>query len=276
MTSTITHTAASIEIEAQGRLLQVKAVSPAGGTGRPGGDRGAVHEFSDASRLRLLRMLARLRNPETPGYRSRTSFLTLTTKEIHHPKVFKVLAFRLFRILKRKAPTMAVIWRLEYQKRGAPHIHCILYNAPFIKKDWLQATWGEITGEHRPFTRIELVRAYRQLMSYASKYVAKREDAGGFNSVAYSDRTEGLTPDELKSAGRVWGIYNREALPYSDLEAVSLPMDGSYYLIKRYGQSFWPELEVDDYLGFTIFCDDPYSALEYMVKLSRAFASVQP
>ncbi len=260
-----------VRIEAQGRLLRVKATLEDDEIRRGGGGRGTVTEFSSQSRVRLFRLIARLRTPQHDGYRSKVSFLTLTTKEILHPRVFKVLLFRLFRRLRKKFPGTAIIWRLEYQKRGAPHAHCILYNAPFIDKSALQRVWGDIVGEEMPFTRIELVRAYKALTAYVAKYVGKVDSSCGFNSVTYSDRSENLSAIELESAGRVWGVYNRKALPFDQLLEDWIPQDGAWYMIRSYCRTFYPFLEEEETTGFTVFCDDPYHALEHIVRLSKTF-----
>ena len=260
-----------VTITAQGRLLRVKATLAEEDIRRGGGPRGGVTDFSSQSRVRLFRLVARLKSPEHSGYRSKVSFLTLTTREILHPRVFKVLLFKLFRRLRKKFPNTAIIWRLEYQKRGAPHAHCILYNAPFIDKKALQRVWGDIVGEAQPFTRIELVRAYRALLGYVSKYVGKSEGHGGFNSVTYSDRLENVSAADLATAGRVWGVYNRAALPFDDEMREWIPQDGAWYMIRRYCMGFYEFLEAEDTLGFTVFCDDPYHALKHIVRLSNLF-----
>lgn len=260
-----------VKLEAQGRLLRVKATLDDEEIRRGGGSRGNVTEFSSQSRVRLFRLIARLRTPEHKGYRSKVSFVTLTTREVLHPRVFKLFLFRLFRRMRRKFPGTAIIWRLEYQKRGAPHAHCILYNAPYIDKKALQEVWGAIVGEPEPFTRIEMVRAYKSLCAYVGKYVAKMSGDSGFNSVTYSDRVENLSADELKSAGRVWGVYNRSALPFDELESDWIPQDGAWYMIRAYCRTFYPFLEENETTGFTVFCDDPYHALRHIVKLSRTF-----
>lgn len=262
---------ARVKIEAQGRLLQVRATLDEDEIRRGGGLRGGVTEFSYQSRVRLFRMIARLKQPESKGYRSRVSFLTLTTQDILHPRVFKVFLFRLFRRLRKKFPGTAIIWRLEYQQRGAPHAHCILYNAPYIDKVALQAVWGAIVGETMPFTRIQLVRAYKSLTSYVAKYVGKVDLSCGFNSVTYSDRSEGVSAADLESAGRIWGVYNRGALPYDELVEDWIPQGGSWYMIRRYCQYFYPFLEDDDTCGFTVFSDDPYHMLAHIVRLAETF-----
>lgn len=274
MPSTSLQQKTKVTIEAQGRLLRVQAHLDGDEPFTRRGIRGKVHEFSAGSRMRLYRFMARLEGPDTKGYRSKTSFLTLTTRECLHPRVFKVLSFRFFRILKDKFPSMAVIWRLEYQERGAPHIHCILYNAPWVDKKWVQAQWGKIVGQDEPFTRIERVRTYKKLMVYVAKYVGKVGTVSGFNIGTYSDRNEGLTYSDLETQGRVWGVYNRRALPYARVERAEIDQGGAWWLIRRYCQRYYAWLEEDSMTGFTVFMDDPYHALAHIVHMDRVFAAV--
>lgn len=260
-----------VELEAQGRLLTVKAVG-LDRVLRLGGRRGDVTVFSSGSRMRLLRKLARISPKAVDGFRHRCTFLTLTTRAIHHPRQFKEFMRAMFKRLGRKAPRLAAVWRLEYQERGAPHLHIILYNMPFVDKTWIQEAWGEIVGQERPFTRIESIKSYRRLMSYASKYAAKVDDRG-FNSVAYL--AEGVGNEEYGhlSPGRVWGVYNKSCLPFELKKEAVIPLDGSWWMLRRYCCKFYPWVWENDEGGFTVFTDDPYQALRHMVMMSSYFVS---
>lgn len=258
-----------VEITAQGRLLVVRAIGLDIDVPR-GGKRGDVTKFTAQSRLRLLRLLAKVSPPEVDGYRHRCTFLTLTSREFFHPREFKRLSQVFFKRLGRKVPRLSIVWRLEYQGRGAPHLHCIVYNAPFIDKKWIQEAWGEIIGQERPFTRIESIRSYKHLMSYASKYAAK-VDERGFNIGAYLTANPGILVDDVCGAGRVWGVYNRVCLPFAEKKVVAMPLDGSWWMLRRYCCSFYSWIWEGGEGGFTLFADDPYHALEHMVKMSKVF-----
>ena len=65
-----------VRIEAQGRLLYVKALGQSDDFWLGRGSRGRVQTFSVGSRMRLLRKFARLKVIEGQGYRSKVSFLT--------------------------------------------------------------------------------------------------------------------------------------------------------------------------------------------------------
>lgn len=260
-----------VELEAQGRLLTVKAIGLDREL-RVGGNRGDVTVFSAGSRMRLLRKLARVSPPAVNGFRHRCTFLTLTTRAIHHPRQYKEFMRAFFKRLGRKAPSLAAIWRLEFQERGAPHLHLILYNVQWFDKKWIQNAWGEIVGQDRPWTRIESVRSYKHLMSYASKYAAKVASYG-FNSVAYRAEGEKISEYGHLSPGRVWGVFNKDGLPFERKEEAVVPLDGSWWMLRRYCCKFYPWVWENDEGGFTVFTDDPYHALEHMVRMSAYFVN---
>lgn len=261
-----------VELSAQGRLLVVKTYGEMSFRVLSS-KRGNVEEFTKQSRFRMLRMLARIEPPRSDGYRFKVSFVTLTTRLVYHPREFKDFMSRWFKRLGRKFPHVAVVWRLEYQKRGAPHCHLILYNAPWIDKSWVQETWGEIVGQAQPFTRIERIRSYKHLMSYASKYCGKVETTG-FNNVTYLTASHANKKLVSVSPGRVWGVHNRAMLPFAEESTAVIPNDGAFWLIRRYCMQFYPWLDHESDCGFTVFVDDPYHALAHIVKLSNTFGVV--
>ena len=257
--------APSVTVKAQGHLL---TVTPESYYPRKdfGGSRRRVVTYSGKSRKRLLELFARLQDPDSRGYRYRVSFLTLTTQRVHTPKEFKRRMFILLKRFRRRHPRLAAVWRLEFQKRGAPHIHLVLYNAPWLDKEWIQSSWGEIVTEERPFTRIERVKSHRSLLSYVSKYVAKDT---GFNYVPKLTAL-GVVSDG-DALGRCWGVFGRGNLPFAKLGVSVVPLDASWWLIRRYCVGLWDGLDADSPNGFTVFCDDPYAALDYIYKLSCDF-----
>lgn len=262
-----------VKVSAQGRLLRVKCMGNAD-EGWHRSKRGRVTEFTPSSRMRLLQMLARVEAPNSKGFVFKVSFLTLTTREVYSAFDFKKFMVVFFKRLKRKYPRMAVVWRVEYQKRGAAHCHLILYNAPWIDKGKVQDVWGDIVSESKPFTRIEKIRSYKHLIGYASKYVAKVCDSG-FISASKTTAPPEQEVNQKKLDGRVWGVYNRKCLPFADEETVTLPQDGAWYLIRRYCQKFYAWLDVDSGYGFTVFTDDPYHALSHIVSLSKVWGATQ-
>lgn len=259
---------AHVEITAQGRLLKVRCYNP-DSEFRGQGKRGRVDVFSKQSRMRMLRMLARLHPPANKGYRHRCVFVTLTTRAILHPREAKEHLRAFLKRLERKFPRIALVWRMEYQKRGAPHFHLIIYNVPFIDKRYIQEVWGDIVGQSKPFTRIESIKTYKHLISYVSKYAGK-VDVVGFNNGAYQAENPGSVYAN-ESAGRVWGWFKKELLPLATEEIETFAQNFAWWSLRRYCQEQWPWIWESENAGFTVFCDDPYHAMNHLLNMYRVF-----
>ena len=113
---------------------------------------------------------------------------------------------RLFRL----NPELSDIWRLEPQKRGAPHFHLLIYKSdgkkPFVCKDWIARAWSSVLGEYsnadhlKAGTRVESLKSSRGAAFYVAKYCAKLPEDDDF-------------PEEWGRAGRLWGSGNKSKLP---------------------------------------------------------------
>jgi hypothetical protein len=181
------------------------------GGGRAGsapGIRGAVAGLSKASRKRMLQVIASIdKSASTPPL-----FVGLTYPGDHWPEDPAQWAQDLenfyARLCRHRSwANIAIIWRKEPQKRGAPHFHLFIFGLEFLAWQWVGATWAEITGGNpQTCCRVEKVRSWRGAMSYASKYLAKRsdDDAGGFTTATGTPLTE---------VGRHWGVMGRKHLP---------------------------------------------------------------
>lgn len=193
-----------------------------------GGQRSYVSGFSGASRLRLMRLLATLRRDCVP------IFITLTYPSSwpNTPKEWKRHLDTLAKRLRRRFPDCAMVWKLEAQRRGAPHFHCLLYGVYKIPDDfrtWLSLSWYEIvaSGDERHLragSRIEYLRSYRGAMSYAAKYM---------------DKTVDELPEEWGRPGRFWGVTGREYLPVGEVIQVPLSWSESVTLqrwVRRYAK----------------------------------------
>jgi hypothetical protein len=104
--------------------------------------------------------------------------------------------------VRRRLPRAAAVWKLEPQKRGAPHFHLLVVGVPFLAKDWLSRSWYEVVGSHDPKhlaagTQVQLARSHKGVIAYASKYTAKPER---------------LPASWQDGVGRWWGVYNRPGL----------------------------------------------------------------
>lgn len=162
-----------------------------------GGKRKAISEFTGESRFRLFQLLHSL-TYET------VTFVTLT-----YPKVFPVdgkefkahlKAFK--RRVERIWGKMRAVWRLEFQKRGAPHFHIIYLDAPFMPVENLCSIWCEVIrtddlNARKISVDVKAVVKSKQqklVMTYLSKYAAKMDGAG--------------VPEGTVNVGRFWGRWN--------------------------------------------------------------------
>jgi hypothetical protein len=115
------------------------------------------------------------------------------------------------------------VWRIEKQKRGAWHIHLLIYGMPFLHWKKLATMWVEVAGLDercvKTSTHIRFVRGgSRILMAYISKYVSKLPDS--------DDDTD-------DSPGRYWGVIGRknEALYWQSYTLIV--SSRQYYSLRR-------------------------------------------
>lgn len=142
--------------------------------------RGRVIGLSPRSRLRL-----QVRINRSVFKAGRVWFVTLT-----YPREFPAhcaakddLRSFLKRIA-RKWGKRGAIWRIENQKRGAPHFHLVLFLAAAVPErefvEWVARSWHAVVGSgdenHLHYgSKTELFRSARGVASYCSKYVSKPE-----------------------------------------------------------------------------------------------------
>lgn len=217
--------------------------------------RGKVAGMSKKSRKRLLELFARMKPQK------RTVFITLTyPSEFPDGKTAKNHLRAFLERVRRFAPKAAGVWRLEFQKRGAPHFHLIFYNLPYIDKKTVQKWWGDIIAYDRPFTRIEKIQSQKKVINYAAKYVAKLGDADasavGFNNTPYLH------------AGRIWGVFNSEFLPFDEEIKIEVELSKRQFLaLKVVGQLYWQHLDTVEIAGFTLFVSDAYCWIDKLMEI---------
>jgi hypothetical protein len=163
--------------------------------------------FSRASRLRMIKTVASL-GDATP------IFVTLTYGKTwsENPKDWKRHLNHFLTSLKYHYPQVSAIWKLEPQRRGAPHYHLLIYHGR-IDKNWLAINWAKATKDTstdhiNAGTRVEKLRSARGAAYYCSKYMTKAS-------------TKEL-PEYWSRAGRWWGIYNKKALPVAPIKSVAV------------------------------------------------------
>lgn len=100
---------------------------------------------------------------------------------------------------------VGAIWRLEAQKRGAPHYHILIWHRGIdIEKfkKWTSYHWWKIVGSGaeshlKAGTRVDLIsgdKATEKVIRYVSKYMGKKEQEFDLG------------------VGRYWGVWNKSTL----------------------------------------------------------------
>lgn len=188
----------AVEIVVYKRDAQVKVYLGASGRRSEEHLRGCIREFSDRSRSRLL-FTAFNASCEWVGY----SVLTYPAEfPMNGPKVkrdVKVLVQWLVYEFDAK-----VLWGIEFQDRGAPHINFLADK--FIPKEKLSRRWYEIVGSGDP----------KHLVSGAHIEFCKSSDqAAGYMAAAYSAKksAQKKVPDGFESVGRFWGASRGLVIP---------------------------------------------------------------
>ncbi len=205
---------------AQGSLLTLKFAHPGLYAGRKAPRRGKVTIYSRKSRIRLLKRFCELEIAQ-----AKPVFITMTyPDEYPDPQTARRHLDNFLKRLRRRFPGAPVsgIWRLEWQQRGAPHFHLLLFHLPFWHKSEVQAAWNEVIhADGSTFTRIEAIKSWRQGMYYVAKYMGKVSDGAhsGFIHRPYLTDTLIVHPQTgaiLDRIGRYWGVFQRADLPYAE------------------------------------------------------------
>lgn len=89
----------------------------------------------------------------------------------------------------------SLVWFLEFQRRGAPHIHFLATS--WISKALVASAWSSVTGGNPlSCSRTEALRDAERAGAYARKYASKSEQKD--------------VPPEFVNVGRMWGCVGRK------------------------------------------------------------------
>ena len=211
--------------------------------------RGKIDGMSDESRRRLMGLLHTIKRSA-----ANPAFVTLTFPDdaIPTPREAKIALQTLFKRWKRRSPSLCAVWRVEAhpersQRRGAPvpHFHLLVWGA-WIDRYRLSEDWAKVVGAPDYFahlaagTKVESIRSFRGVCSYASKYISKAE--------AYS-----LGED----AGRVWGIFNKAALPVGESFTVKLTGADTVRLVRYAKRLLFARRVETEWMPRSIYCERP-------------------
>lgn len=259
--------AGSVSVWVDGSLIQTRAPK-AFVRGRKGVyKRGRICGFTGGSRRRLMRNIAKLRSDARP------LFITLTYPGEFSPspgqwkRDLRKLEWR----FRRKFPLAAVIWRLEPQKRLAPHYHLLVYGVTSSDEviRWFHRAWYECvaSGDERHLVYgvdIQSIRSSRGVRSYVSKYIAKRTVAPAIDE----DDSDYV---DWSFVGRWWGMWCGDKLPWSEvITAAGLLVSQSAMLLRTMRRFLKSRgVKVSGVLpGLTMFTEAPrqwFAALDGLI-----------
>lgn len=177
-----------------------------------GGIRGKAG-FSPASRRRLKNTLNKVKRAYLP------IFVTLTYPEAFpDPETAKKHFINFCRRLEREFPKVGLVWKREFQERGATHFHLLVWGVSlgdlrsFVPLNWYKVA-GDGDEKHLLWHLgklgkgnkhcVQPVYSSGQVMAYASKYMSKVERA-------------------MEGVGRWWGVRGAENIPWGEMETVKL------------------------------------------------------
>ena len=196
----------SLSYSVGGRLVELKRLlgHKPDGLGKSQGD--TIKDYSRESRNRFIKVLMSIdyEKAGTPLFWT----ATYPGEYSPDPKVWKNDLKKFAERLKREFPGMCGTWRLEPQKRGAPHFCGFLFGCPWLEtmegKKWFSKAWFEVvaSGDERHLragTGIEVERDIKNRIFYMAKYQTKAEKGGVKQSFDYE-------------VGRYWGVWNRKKL----------------------------------------------------------------
>jgi len=166
-----------------------------------GGIRGEA-SASKASRKRLIEKIHTIRRDQ-----ALPQLVTLTFPDwFPDTKQAKRWLDSLLKRVKRYAPHVAAIWRMEMMQRKsgenkgqvAPHFHLLVWGG--LSREWLSKAWFEVCGES-DYAHVKYGADVIELESWAATLYPAKDMVKPSN-----------VPEDVHT-GRVWGIHNRAALP---------------------------------------------------------------
>ena len=231
-----------------GSLIQVtrrKYINPESPTPhRPRGNRSIITKFSRASRKRLLHTIGKLQRDTAPLFVTLTYPFNFPREPAIWKHHLKTWAAR----LKRLYPKTAFIWRLEFQKRGAPHFHLLVYgiDTPLQQlRKWVSISWYEVVNSNDnkhlvAGTNVQQMQSFRAIMGYASKELSKLSQSS-------------ISRIYPNGVGRWWGAYFRKELPWAETASIDITEKNAIRLI-RFMRKF-AQIKPREYSSLTILCD---------------------
>jgi len=187
-------------------------------------ERGSITEWSRKSRARMVRTIAELDMSPWDSDSGTFALITLTLPDqwaeiTPTGKDFRRLLDRMRQRLKGRAGVTRVIWKLEFQERGAPHWHALMKIPAMVGtqtfEDWLRVAWASVVDVPGALERrkheahgadVTMAGTWcstpRGVSVYFLKHSAKTSDGKEYqHTVPLQWRADGAGP------GRFWGVW---------------------------------------------------------------------
>lgn len=211
-----------------------------------GGPRGSVRLFSRQSKKRLMDFMGKLDSRQVPILVT----LTYPAEFSHSSRDWKNDLEKFHKRLARKFDQVSMMWKLEPQKRGAPHFHLFLWGVSYRDLKKITACfWYEVVGsgdeKHlKAGTRVEKIRDWRGARSYASKYLGKLLLENDLQEIGWDH------------PGRFWGVKGRKFLPMAIKNIIAHVGDKAIIQMMRYMRRY-ARLKGRSYKTLSITVNDP-------------------
>ena len=222
---------------------------------RPKKRRSVISAFSKASASRLRRLLAQTKGPD--GWQCFGITFTVPGPNITDAAWRRL--WRAFLARVRRLAGVAFIWRIEKQKRGQPHIHCVCWGerkvkAARLKELWLEnlallgpyngpadikleSTVTDSDGEHGEFKPGWANVSSRAVWPGAGERAAKTDGLDENDDMNWwrylASHASKSKQAQLGWLGRQWGVFNKHLLALFEPTVIVLPRKAMDKVIRR-------------------------------------------
>jgi len=234
-------------LQGSGTLVKLQTLGANSGLFH-GGPRGVIGNTPSAgSYRRLMRALSEVQwdslNPENI-YCGNLTYAGVPVDGREVRRAVKAFERRLDRKLGRRGVTWGLFWTKEFQKRGAWHLHFLMYlpygvpgvDCPGTLYDIIRTAWLAVIHQEDNMSawlhgvecsRVQNIRAVK---FYECKYMNKKARAG---AKAY----EKVQPEWFKGGGRWWGVVGRKVFPV-EYRSILLHTFAEFVQVRRLLRSY--------------------------------------
>lgn len=200
----------------------------------PKRERGDIKGFSKKSRYRMQKRMNRLDFDNLENLYSVTLTYPKRFPEdgITHKTDLDVI---LKRFKRRFGDDIEYLWKLEFQKRGAPHYHIIIrlpkrYQLPYLQR-WLGKNWFEVAQRFWDEKQINHLDAGTQFKELTKKQGKDSLQSAAFYLCKYINKEEDNTPEHQ---GRYWGYSRNWGILMHEAELTGRELIQFRRLVKKY------------------------------------------